>query len=228
MIPVARSLPLVLLVSLVGCASITPAPYAEKDQDALYAPGERVEPGDTGGDDGGVQAADTLVGELRYGQRSEDLACAFAWEVSGPRAADDIPCPSCDLVWAYEASYATMPEDFSDACLSLPFIASYAGRTDYLTTMFAEYGQAWVLGERSGGAYMVLGRPPETGYYDYYGYSYYSYFRTLIGTYDVSFDEARGEVEWNIEFGGYTYYGYYDYDSSASLVYYLSGTATIR
>jgi hypothetical protein len=228
MTPAARPLPVVLALSLGACASITPAPYAEKEQDALYAPGERVDPGDTGGEDGGVQPADTMVGALRYGQRTDDIACAFLWDVAGPRAAEDVPCPSCDLVWAYEASYTMIPEDFSDDCLALPFIAAYASRPDYLSTMFTDYGQAWVLGERSGGAYMLIGRPPETGYYDYYGYSYYSYFRALIGTYEVSFDEARGEVEWGVEFGGYSYYGYYDYDASSRMVYYLSGTATVR
>lgn len=209
-----------------GCASITPAPYAEKEADALYAPGDRDAGEDTGGEDPGPQAPDTIVGQLRYGERSEDLDCSFVFDVRGD-ADPSATCPYCDLRWGYEVSYTDATEPFSDSCARLSTISPYVGRYDYLTSLFQSYAPSWVFGDRSAAPYLALGVQPDDGYYDYGGYSYYSYFRTFIGTYDVSFDESSGVVDWEVTFGVYSYYyGYYDY--GAGSVTFIGGTATAR
>jgi hypothetical protein len=209
-----------------GCASVLPAPYATKGADALFVPGGPSAPEDTGGEGPGPQEPGTLLGALQYGERDGELDCAFTFEVQGA-ANPDVTCPYCDLRWGYDVTYTDATEPFSDECLRLPTISAYAGRYDYLTSLFQNYGPTWVLGDRSSGPYMVLGVSPDAGYYDYYGYSYYSYFRTFVATYDVSFDETSGQVDWEFAFGGYSYYyGYYDYDYSA--VTFISGSATVR
>ena len=225
-----------LAVLLVGCNLYLPSPLDGKSDDQQFTPWEAPVPGQDTGPELPPQDPDTLIGELRYGQRSEALSCAFRWRVAGDRRAD-LECPSCDLRWSYELTYELVPEELSEDCYALPFVTSTAYSLDFLTDYFNTSLSVWMLGDRGGSPYFMLGGMVDE-YYGYYGYPEYgddadsssasSYFRVGFGTYEVTEAPGTGLTTWDLSLGrAYYYYGYDDYGSDA-LEYYLGGDASAR
>lgn len=217
-----------LLPLVVGCEQYQPAPLVTKAAEQIFTPFTAP----VGGEDTGAalppQDADTVVGELRYGQRSDTINCGFRWKVAGDRSSE-FECPSCDLQWEYSVSYELVDETLSDDCYALPWVTSTAYSLDFLTDYFNNYGDTWILGDRGDSLYFLLGGERYSSYY--YGYDYYdtgasSYFRSIVGTYEVTENPAIGTVDWSVSLGR-SYY-YYGGESSYGLEYYLAGTASPR
>ena len=215
------------LIVLSGCGLYEPVPLLGKAAEQLFQPfSPPVADDDTGGELP-IQEPGTVLGELRYGQRSESLGCSFRWRIEGESTAE-FECPACDLQWEYRVTYTWVDEALSDDCAALPWMASTAYSVDFLTDYFNTSGPIWMLGDRSGAPYFFLGGPGYSGYYYYGAEPGYgaTYFRAILVSYDVTDNPALGTVDWDVSFGG-SYY-YYGDDARDALEYYLGGTASPR